>query len=106
MTPELCAQLWTKNIFVFFTRKTCSVRFAKISILRWDLGRSSGLPWRPCFATFSLLAPKSLVGTRQNVFRTKKLYFLKEYVVSRFSKDMHSQLGSGWCRRALRDAPR
>ena len=39
-------------------------------------------------------------------FSYKKMYFLKEYVVSRFSKDMHSQLGSGWCRRALRDAPR
>ena len=39
-------------------------------------------------------------------FLNKKMYFLKEYVVSRFSKDMHSQLGSGWCRRALRDAPR
>ena len=51
-------------IFVFFTRKMCFVRFAKILILRWDLGRSSGLPWRPCFATFSLLAPKSLGGTR------------------------------------------
>ena len=47
----------------------------------------------------------SSVGVRM-FFLTKKLYFLKEYVVSRFSKDMHSQLGSGWCRRALRDAPR
>ena len=47
----------------------------------------------------------SSVGVRM-FFLQKNILFFQEYVVFRFSKDMCSQLGSGWCRGALRDAPR
>ena len=47
MTLKLCAELWRIIIFAFFTKKMRFDRFEKMPILRWDLGRSSGLPWRP-----------------------------------------------------------
>ena len=47
MTLKLWAQLYRIIIFAFFTKEMRFDRFEKMRILRWDLGRSSGLPWRP-----------------------------------------------------------
>ena len=60
----------------------------------------------PALRHFCCLRQRASSVRVRMFFVQKNLYFLKEDVVSRFSKDMYSQLGSGWCRRALRDAPR
>ena len=68
------------------------------------------LKWPPLAALlcdiFAACAKEPRRYALECFFKRKINYFLKEYVVSRFSKDMHSQLGSGWCRQGLRDAPR
>ena len=47
MTLKLWAPVYSIIIFAFLTKKMLLDRFEKRPILRWDLGRLSGLPWRP-----------------------------------------------------------
>ena len=45
--PQIMRAVIDNYHFCFFHEKMRFVRFAQMLILRWDLGRSSGLPWRP-----------------------------------------------------------
>ena len=72
--------------------------------------RRNELPWRPCLATFSLVAAKASVGTHHNCFFAKKLALGQNSVrfseFFRFCKIIYSQLAPWWCRRPLRGTPR
>ena len=147
------------DFFHFLTKKLQVVRFVKILLLRWNLGRSSGLPWRHQIAVqvqellISMLCAilfflQKCVSLAQLVrvdlwgaswalqrlplatlvcdvfaacakeprryalecFLFKKMCFPNSILFFsaffRFCILIRSQLGSGWCRRALRGAPR
>ena len=98
--------LYHQHFRFFFTKKKAFCSLCKDPITTLGFG---ALKWPPLAALLCDIFAACAKEPRRyalEYFFNKKLYFLKEYVVSRFSKDMHSQLGSGWCRRALRDAPR
>ena len=45
--PQIMRAAIENYYFCFFHEKMRFDRFEKMPTLRWDLGRSSGLPWRP-----------------------------------------------------------
>ena len=96
---------------MFFLAKKCVARLlTAIRHLERFLGAPKASLGGPASRRFRCLRQKaSSVGIRLFFWQKKSLKFWKYFVFLeffRFSKVMSSQLGSWWCRRALRGAPR
>ena len=97
-------------IFRFLLEKSVSL----VCLQQLDIWSASWALQRPPLA--ALLRDVFAVCAKEprrwalDCFFVKKMFCLKKYFVFsvffRFSKVMYSQLGSWWCRRALRGAPR